>query len=86
MLEPHGEYNPSKEYTLSARSKVSGLHFHQQDDLKLVEVELTNGNHYLLAINTNKVIENKIEKNFSYQQANYTFTGRFNLFQLNAKQ
>ena len=86
VLEPHGEYNPSKEYTLSARSKVSGLHFHQQDDLKLVEVELTNGNHYLLAINTNKVIENKIEKNFSYQQANYTFTGRFNLFQLNAKQ
>ncbi len=37
ILEPHGEYNPSKEYTLVAQSRLSALSHTQQGELTLIE-------------------------------------------------
>lgn len=82
VLEPHGEYNPSKEYTLVANSQVSDLSFEQTGDISLVEVQLKSGKNYLLAIN-NTSIE---QTTFKYQQVEYKFNGRFNLFKLPSQQ
>ncbi|TRX54584.1 alginate lyase family protein [Thalassomonas sp. M1454] len=78
VLEPHGEYNPSKEYTLSANPKVSNLSFEQVNNISLVTVQLKNGAQYLLAINNNT----SEKSTFKYQQVEYKFNGRFNLFKL----
>lgn len=82
VLEPHGEYNPSKEFTLSAQSSVSGLSYQRDGNLDLVELTLTNNNRYLLAINNQEVGSAK----FSYKNTDYQFDGRFLLIQLNNKQ
>jgi hypothetical protein len=86
VLEPHGEYNPSKEFTLSAKSTVSDLRFSLDNNVNVIKVELSSGHRYLLAINTGDLVEKNSETNFSYQQVNYTFNGRFNLFKLNVQQ
>lgn len=78
VLEPHGEYNPSKEYTLEATSKVTALALTQQGNLTLVRIEIA-GSAYLIAINQ----QGKQDSTFSYQNNRYSLRGIFAVFALN---
>lgn len=79
VLEPHGEYNPSKEYTLSAQSAVTQLNYKRDEAIEIVELGVNNGSRYLFAINT----KNKGKASFTYNNNDYQFDGRFTLIQIN---
>ena len=82
VLEPHGEYNPSKEYTLEAISRVSSLKYDVQADLDLVEVKVKN-NTYLVAINK---AEKAAKHTFTYQNKAFTLNGRLGVYAMKNNQ
>lgn len=79
VLEAHGEYNPSKEYTLSAQSAVTQLNYKRDEAIDIVELGVNNGSRYLFAINT----KNNGKASFTYNNNDYQFDGRFTLIQIN---
>lgn len=77
VLEPHGEYNPSKEYTLQATSSVSGIKLNQIDNIALIELDIA-AKHYLIAINhATKLIKTH---SFKFNNKSYTLNGRLGVF------
>ena len=82
VLEPHGEYNPSKEFTISAVSKVQQLTHKKINNIDLVEIILSGNKHYLLAFNATDKIKNKQLNTFSFNGSKYQFDGRFKLFNI----
>ncbi|MDO6427587.1 heparinase II/III family protein [Thalassotalea sp. 1_MG-2023] len=82
VLEPHGEYNPSKEFTLEAQSKVTALHFKHENNISLLEITLANASQYLLAVN--EVGTDKTE--FTYNNNDYQLDGRFTLLNITKQQ
>jgi len=92
VLEPHGEYNPSKEFTVAAVSKVQKLSHQKDNNIDVVGISLAGGKHYLLAFNSNEKVsesENKTKNNqlnkFSFNGSKYQFTGRFKFFEIDTK-
>lgn len=85
VLEPHGEYNPSKEFTVSAVSKIEKLTHQKEKDVDVIEILFAGDKRYLLAFNATKNIKNKKVNTFSFNGAKYQFDGRFKLFELNNK-
>jgi len=83
VLEPHGEYNPSKEFTLAAVSKIQALSHHKINNIDAVEISFINGKRYLLAFNATKDIETNQLNQFSFNGFKYQFNGRFKLFEAN---
>ncbi|MDO6721251.1 alginate lyase family protein [Psychrosphaera sp. 1_MG-2023] len=85
VLEPHGEYNPSKEYTLEATSRVTGLELTNNGDLALVKISIA-GNTYLVAINkvANKKnkLESELQRKFTYQNKTFSLNGRLAVYVL----
>ncbi|MBU3020565.1 heparinase II/III family protein [Aestuariibacter sp. A3R04] len=82
VLEPHGEYNPGKEYTLNAQSRVSALKISRQNELTLVELHIA-GKAYLIAINGAQHVNSVT---FSYQDQGFTSHDRLSVFGLNGHQ
>lgn len=82
VLEPHGEYNPSKEFTVSAVSQVASLAHQQERNLELIHLTLMNGDSYLLAFTTTKNIKNSQLNTFLFNDESYQFNGRFKLFEI----
>lgn len=79
VLEPHGEYNPSKEFTLDAVSKLTALTHIKQKEIDVIT--FTVGKQpYGLAINNAPAIN----KNASFKVAGkkYPLKGRFALIKL----
>ena len=74
VLEPHGEYNPSKEYTLNAVSQLSDFQLEQVGEIIVTEVAIA-GNRYLIAINTS-TREPAKPHSFSYKNQTYTLSDR----------
>lgn len=81
VFEPHGEYNPAKEYTHDAVSSVKNIVRKIIGDIEIIIIELTNGEVNLLAFNQKKVIKDNIHNNFSYKGRHFEFFGRFKLFE-----
>jgi hypothetical protein len=50
VLEPHGEYNGSAEYTLNSRSRIAGLTRASQGGADVITVELVGGKRVVLAV------------------------------------
>ncbi|WP_412085936.1 heparinase II/III family protein [Pseudoalteromonas agarivorans] len=82
VLEPHGEYNPSKEYTLEAVSRVSSLKYDAQEHLDLIEVKVKN-NTYLVAINK---ADKAAKHTFTYQNKAFTLNGRLGVYAMKNNQ
>ncbi|MFY8328387.1 alginate lyase family protein [Pseudoalteromonas sp. ZZD1] len=78
VIEPHGEYNPSKEYTLQGTSRVSQLLSEKIGNIQVIEINFVNGKTTLLAINQDK---NLSKQSFNYKGKNHTFSGRYLLIQ-----
>jgi oligo-alginate lyase len=82
VLEPHGEYNPSKEYTLEAVSRVSELTYSEQGDLVLVELSIKD-KPYLVAINT---APSSAKNTFTFQNKAFTLNGRLGVYAMKNNQ
>ena len=76
ILEPHGEYNPSKEYTLVAQSRLSALSHTQQGKLTLIELTVAD-KPYLIAINNNKGAS---KRSFKYKNQSYSLDGHLGVY------
>ena len=83
VLEPHGQYNPSKEFTVAAKSTIAAIEYSIQGDIELLEISLVTDQRYLFAFN--HTVENKQNNTFTYQKNNFSFNGRFTLFELSNK-
>ncbi|GGP79440.1 heparinase II/III domain-containing protein [Shewanella ulleungensis] len=84
MIEPHGEYNSAKEYTLDATSKVAKLTHYQQAELEAVQIRFTDGQQYLLAINqTEQAITTETRSVININGVAYPFKGRSQLLEIN---
>lgn len=85
VLEPHGEYNPSKEYTLEATSRVTGLELTSEGEISLVKISIA-GNTYLVAINKvankNNKLESELQSKFTYQNKTFSLNGRLAVYVL----
>jgi hypothetical protein len=75
ILEAHGEYNPSKEYTLEAESRVTALSVTATNGIDIINVNIADKN-YVIAINTNKDITNDSEYSFEYLGKTHKAKGR----------
>ncbi|AZG74411.1 heparinase II/III family protein [Shewanella livingstonensis] len=83
VMEPHGEYNPSKEYTLEATSNIAGLIHHQQAELEAVQIRFTDGQQYLLAINhADNAVTQETQSVISVNGVQYPFSGRAELLDI----
>ncbi|GAA0854716.1 heparinase II/III domain-containing protein [Aliiglaciecola litoralis] len=82
VLEPHGEYNPSKEYTLDASSKVTGIEYSEQGDLALIRLVIAD-REFLIAINQLPDAESLQSRTFNYQNKTLTLNGRLAVYVLN---
>lgn len=80
VLEPHGEYNPSKEYTVLAKTRVATLNYEQKDGIDLVLLGLHNGLKYLVAINARTTTKTKT--NLRYEGVDYPLEHRLTLIAL----
>jgi len=83
VLEPHGEYNPSKEFTLAAVSKIQALSHQKISNIDVVEISFLDGKHYVLAFNAAKDIDTNQLNQFSFNGFKHQFNGRFKLFEVN---
>lgn len=81
VFEPHGEYNPSKEFTHGALTSVKNITRKSEGDIQIITLELTNGESHLLAFNQQKNSAENIKNTFSYRDQFFEFTGRFKLFE-----
>ena len=78
ILEPHGEYNPSKEYTLEAVSRVSAANYIEQGNLLLVHLIIKN-KAYLVAINK---AHSKASNTFTFKNKSFTLNDRLGVYAL----
>ena len=82
VLEPHGEYNPSREFTLNAESQVRALAHRRSGDLELIAIGTKDGATQLLAYNGSPDAADNIENTFEFGGSEFRFTGRAKLFQI----
>lgn len=85
ILEPHGEYNPSKEYTLEATSRVTDIELTEQGNITLIKVDIA-ARSFLVAINQVKSDKSKpLTNEFTFQNKTLLLNGRFAVYELNNK-
>jgi hypothetical protein len=82
VLETHGEYNPSKEFTVAAVSKIEQLSHTKDNNIDVVEVNFKSGKRYVLAFNSTRLSKSKQLNTFSLNGIEYQFNGRFKLFEI----
>lgn len=82
ILEPHGEYNPSKEFTVDAVSKIEKLSHQKYENIDVVEIKFSGDKRYLLAFNTAKNIQDNQLNTFSFNGSEYQFNGRFTFLEI----
>nr|WP_220751471.1 heparinase II/III family protein [Shewanella sp. KT0246] len=94
VLEPHGEYNPSAEYTLNATSRLQSMTYERQGDISIIGFSLKTDTDaalpFVLAVshkqaddslknNTKNPKKQTTTNNFSYLKKPYSFSGRYQL-------
>lgn len=82
VLETHGEYNPSKEFTIEAVSKVQQLTHHTFNNIEVIVIQFSDEERFLLAFNSTDNIDKKQKNTFSFNGSKYQFDGRFKLFDI----
>lgn len=82
VFEPHGEYNPSKEFTIDATSKLKTLQHKKISGLDIVAFSFGNQVNYILAFNSQKA-DSTTRNKFSYNGKSFEFTGHSKFFEIN---
>ncbi|MCC5451185.1 heparinase II/III family protein [Rheinheimera sp. UJ51] len=78
VLEPHGEYNPSNEFTLDANSKLVAMNSHSLKNMEIIDLQFKDNRHFLLAYRTDPV-NGSTSSQFTLNGKRYSFSGRFAL-------
>ncbi|WP_416307494.1 heparinase II/III domain-containing protein [Neptunicella sp. SCSIO 80796] len=81
VLEPHGDYNPGKEFTLQSHSRLKDLDFTQQQDLSALVMTFSHGVKLMLVYQQGHQ-QAEGHHRFDYQGKQYQFDGRMKLFEL----
>ncbi|MDY6885988.1 MAG: alginate lyase, partial [Pseudomonadota bacterium] len=80
VLEPHGSYNPSKEFTLNASSSITALSMDEESGIVLVT--LTAAEHtFLIAIDKRSAAADE-SNSFTFNNTSYSLDGRFAVYEL----
>ena len=82
VLEPHGEYNPSKEYTLQATSRITALNVATQSNISLIQLDVASTS-YLVAVNKSMNKNRTQTAKFTYNNKTYSMSGRLAVYVLN---
>lgn len=80
LLETHGEYNGTLEYTLEPYSSVADLELVEQGDLDLIRIETVAGKVLGLAISYDS--DESINHSISYQGQELNWQGYYQLFEM----
>lgn len=78
VLEPHGEYNPSQEFTLDANSKLLAIKTTNIKNIEIIDLQFINQRRFLLAYRTDNV-KDSTNSQFTLNGKRYNFSGRFAL-------
>jgi hypothetical protein len=85
VLEVHGEYNGSREFTINSKSQLQNLenisHLSSNKAVTLVKATFSPGTSFLLAI-SNKANDENAETDFSLEGKRYEMKGNAQLFRL----
>ena len=85
LLEIHGEYNGSKEYTLQSKSQLTSLEDISDqvaiDGIRLIKVGFDEQTAYLIGINKAATSQQQTLE-FTYNNKTYTLTGRAQLIEI----
>ncbi|GMG85866.1 heparinase II/III domain-containing protein [Biformimicrobium ophioploci] len=85
LLEPHGEYNPAREFTIGAESQVVSLSHEKSGSVDVVSFGFADGTRYLLAFNSEAGATPGQESAFEIEGTRYALKGRYQLFELPQK-
>lgn len=82
VLEPHGEYNPSAEYTLDSQSRIANLEHTRTASTEAVAVTQTDGARTILAICTEEHCPENETRSVRIGGESLEFSGRFRVFRI----
>jgi oligo-alginate lyase len=82
VFEPHGEYNPVNEFTLSANSQVKHIDHQHVGGIDELSVEFLNGLKFLLLLNNAEAIDAEKIQTVEFNRKQYSFNGRFRLIDI----
>lgn len=82
VLEPHGDYNPSKEYTLDAISSIQNLQVVSDSGTTFIELSIS-GLKYLIVLRDKKATK---QATVSYLEQSYPLEGHYGVFLLSDTQ
>ncbi|MCX2833009.1 heparinase II/III domain-containing protein [Microbulbifer thermotolerans] len=86
VLEPHGEYDPAREFTAQSESQIVGITHKREGTLQLLSIALKDGSTQLLAFNDAAGITDKSVSHFDFDGNQYTFRGRAELFSISDRE
>jgi hypothetical protein len=78
IIEPHGEYNPTVEYTLGSHSQVKSVSYFEADKNKFIQIETKDGELVGLGISTDPGASK--EHNIEVNDIVMSWKGPFKLF------
>ena len=77
VLELHGEYNPSKEFTTNSHSKLSKLTHTKEGDLDIINVSFKNGTDIVLVFNAKQKVDDSEAHSVTIDGKTHDFTGPY---------
>lgn len=86
VMEPHGEYNPRDEFTLSSESQVKAIEHQRLADIDRVYIEFKTGIKLLLLLNNSASYSAGATHKVEFKGKEYSFIGRFKLIELTSTQ
>ena len=78
VIEPHGEYNPTVEYTLDSHSSVRAVEHFQEGDNHYLKIETKNGDRVDFAVSAS-ILDNNTHS-MSVEGKAVTWTGNYKVF------
>ena len=78
VLEPHGEYNPSVEYTVGSKSRIRALDHTSEDGLDFIRIETASGQQWGLALSYDR--DQKKPHTLTVDGRTYDWRGFYKLF------
>ncbi len=79
VIEPHGEYNPTEEFTQNSHSEIKNISYHQDSNEKLIRIETKSGKIINLALSEDQTPTHKHSIAIGENQV-IEWTGPYHLF------
>ena len=80
VLEPHGEYNGSEEFTTRSRGNIASLKRYGEKNVELIHIATDNGKERLLTLSHNDRADVGNTHSVSYGRHSLTWSGHYGIF------